>query len=163
MSAEAPRTESCFFPRPLWDQAVVNARGTPAFAETYAFRGSTIETLLFSILWTHHSPETILLFLHGEYSRQSHGLSMGPEGRANVERPFAIEHLKHVVSSGTEDGIWYKRFILFISFNISWIATTTQYENRYTDFTIHIPKSRRILSVEAFPSNGTSRQWNISN
>jgi hypothetical protein len=50
MSAEVPRTEACFFPRPLWDQAVVNAGGTLAFAETYVFRGSTIETLSFSIL-----------------------------------------------------------------------------------------------------------------
>ena len=35
----------------------------------------------------------MLPFLHVVYSKPSRGLSMGPEGTANVERPFAAEHL----------------------------------------------------------------------
>ena len=37
------------------------------------------------------------LFLHGASSKQSHGSSMDLEGRANVGRPFVVEHLKRDV------------------------------------------------------------------
>jgi hypothetical protein len=58
----------------------------------------------------------MLLFLHGVYSKQSRGLSMGPEGRANVERHFAIEHLKRVVGSGTKRGIKKLQTFHFVHF-----------------------------------------------
>jgi hypothetical protein len=58
----------------------------------------------------------MLLFLHGVYSKQCRGLSMGPEGRANVERPFAIEHLIRVVGSGTKGGIKKPQTLHFVDF-----------------------------------------------
>jgi hypothetical protein len=48
----------------------------------------------------------MLPFLHGVRSKQSHGSSTGPEGTANVARPFVIEHLKCAVGFGNE--MWSK-------------------------------------------------------
>ena len=39
----------------------------------------------------------MLSFLHGVRSKQIHGSSTGPEGTANVGRPFSAENLEHVI------------------------------------------------------------------
>ena len=86
---------------------VVNARGTTEVAATYVSRGSTTETLSFSIFQIHRSPETKLSFLHGARSKQIHGSSMGPEGTANVGRPFSAEYLEHTIYFDNER--WSKK------------------------------------------------------
>ena len=58
----------------------------------------------------------MLPFLHGAYSKPSRGLSMGPEGRANVERPFAIERLKLIVGFGTKGGVKKLQTFHFVHF-----------------------------------------------
>ena len=74
----------------------------PAVAETYVSHGPTTETRLLSILCIHHCLETMPPFLHDVRSKRSRGPSTGPEGRANVGRPFVIEHLKRAVSFGNK-------------------------------------------------------------
>ena len=59
-------------------------------------------------------------------------------------------------------GVINKRWVLFILFNVWWSVTTTSCQRRGRLFCArHIPKSRRMLSVDALPSNETCAQNNI--
>jgi hypothetical protein len=105
------------------------------------------------------SQRTIQQFRCVVLSEQSCDSLMDPVGRANLEHPSAADHLQDIIglcSNRVKNK--NKRFILFISFNSWWRATTnpSQHARRHQFRVRHIPRSCRILSVDAFPSNETT-------
>jgi hypothetical protein len=70
---------------------------------------------------------------------------------------------KNTISHDDEMRKWKnKRWVSFILFNVWWIVTTTRCQHECNIPCVrHIPKSSRILSVDAFPSNEISDQTNI--
>ncbi len=131
------------------------------FIKTYVFHESTVAIPSISILLMPCSRRTMMRFHYVVPSKRSCGSSTGQGGRANAEPPFAAGHLQDTIGHGDE--VWRKvtnvsSCLFHLTFGEEQLQTQSAWLTPVS--TRHIPKSCRILSIDAFPSNGTIAQRN---
>lgn len=66
----------------------------------------------------------MLQFLDGVPSRKCYGSLMGWAGRANVERPFAIEHLEYIVNFSTKSRVVKQQTSHIVPFASKYVYST---------------------------------------
>ena len=127
---------------------------------TYVSHESTTATPSLSILLMHYSRGTKPQSLCVEPSERSCDSLTGQGERASVERCIAAGHLKYTVNPATKAGRKGQTFHL-----IHFVQHLVESDYKYKSARIiprrlrHIPKSRRIPSIDVFPSNnGTGVQ-----
>ena len=121
---KSSRTEVCFFPPPLEGQKVISDSRWRS-GNTYVYHESTRANPSLSILSMRYYRRTTLLSHYVVLSERSFDSSTGQGGRASTEHPFAAGHLQDPVGLSNES--WEEnneRFILFVSCNSWWRATT---------------------------------------